>query len=584
MFFTKSIIAKFWLTILVLLVLIISLLGWGLFHITENFYYSQITKNLIAQGAQIANQYKSDPEAFLRNDEVDNISNILNAHVVLLDKKGTITICNMGMHMAPGSVFEQSELDKIFNGEILSKIGYHEHFGAQMITVGIPVKTGDTVSQALLLYTPIAPIDATLDSLKVVVYWTLFGSLILASILAFFQSRSLSRPLVKMNQVALGLAKGDYSQRIPVRSGDEIGVLGASLNYLTEQLKETISALSYEKKKIENILLSISDGVIAFDTKGSIILFNTQAKALLSNCAVIEKDELIEHCEYLSQLNVLFKQILATEKLTEGKIKVKDKTISARLSPLFDVNNGRLAGVIAVLQDITQELKLEEMRREFIANVSHELRTPIGLISGYSEAIIDGIAEKPEQVYGFNRIILDEANRLKRLVEDLLELSRLQSGSIIIEKEWVDVKQVAQGVKEKFAHVLSENQTNIEVEVSPGAEMVWGDHFRFEEMLINLVSNAVRYAPGGIIKIVSEKSEQNTIIRVTDTGQGIPAGDLPYVFERFYRADKSRNRESGGTGLGLAIVKNLVEIHQGAISVESQQGKGTVFTIIFPNR
>lgn len=580
--FTKSIIAKLWLTMVIPMVLIIVLLGLGLFRLTENFYYSQMTKNMVAQGLQLAEMYAEEPEVFQDIEEITRISSILNAHVLFLDRQGIINVCNMDFHMLPGSVFAENDLNTIFDGKIISQRGYHHHFNTQMLTVGIPVITGKNVTQALLIYTPVAPITATLKSLKELVYWALLGSFVLAFMLAFFLSRSLSGPLVKMNKVALGLAKGDYTQRVPISSTDEIGVLGTSLNYLTEQLRENISALSYEKEKIENILLSMTDGVITFDTAGRIVLFNPQAKQLLADCLNIEENELLEHCDYLKQLNTLYREILETKKMTDGKINVNDKTIAARLSPLFDVNSKALTGIIAVLQDITQEQNLEEMRREFIANVSHELRTPISLIAGYGEAIIDGVEESPEQRNGFIRVILDEAHRLKRLVEDLLELSRLQSGFIKIEKEWVNIEQVAKGVREKFHNVLNEDTTKFHIEIGEGAEVVWTDRFRLEQILINLVSNAARYAPGGAIKLYSENREHNTIISISDTGRGIPASDIPFVFERFYRADKSRNRESGGTGLGLAIVKNLVEAHQGTIKVESQEGKGTVFTISFP--
>lgn len=580
--FVKSVVAKLWMTIVLLMVIIIISLGLGLFRLTENFYYSQITNNLITQGMQIADMYSKDPEIFQDEKEVERISGILNAHILFLDEEGKIKVCNMSFHMLPGSVFEEENLHKIFAGEIVSQRGYHHSFETQMLSIGIPVKTGDKITKALLIYTPIAPITATLNSLRGFVFWALLGALILASILAFFLSRSISKPLIKMNQVALGLAQGDYAQRIPVKSNDEIGVLGASLNYLSEQLSTNISALSYEKEKIENILLSMTDGVIVFDIKGSIVLFNPQAKQLLANCVDIENNEMLEKCVYLSQLNSLYSKILQTKELTEGKITVDGMTIAARLSPLFDTDSKALIGVIAVLQDITKEQKLEEMRREFIANVSHELRTPISLITGYGEAIIDGVAERPEQSNNFVRVILDEANRLKRLVEDLLELSRLQSGSVNLEKEWVDIPKVVQDVKEKFYHVLKEHKTDFRAEISTGAEHAWADRFKFEQILINLVSNAVRYTPGGVITIRSEESEQNTIISISDTGKGIPTEDLPFVFERFYRADKSRNRESGGTGLGLAIVKNLIETHQGVIKVDSQEGAGTVFTILFP--
>ncbi len=581
--FLKSIVFKLWLTIVVFMVLIVTSLGLGLFWLTEDFYYSQITKNLVTQGLQIAGMYSNEPDILQDDKELNRISRLLNAHVLLLDEAGKIIDCNMSLHMPPGSVFKEDNLSKIFAGEIITERGYHDNFQTQMLSVGIPVKAGDKISNALLIYTPVAPLTATLNNLRSLIYWALLGSLIMSAILAFFISRSLSKPLIKMNQVALGLAQGNYTQRIPINSSDEIGVLGASLNYLSEQLRDNISALSYEKEKIENILLSMTDGVIAFDTKGKIVLFNPQAKELLEDCVNIEKGELLEHCVYLSQLNSLYNKILETKELTEGRIKVEDKTIAARLSPLFEPNSNNLTGVIAVLQDITQAQKLEEMRREFIANVSHELRTPISLITGYTEAIIDEVAENTEQRNNFIRVIHEEANRLKLLVEDLLELSRLQAGSITIEKEWVDIEQVAQGVREKFYHVLNKDKTAFQVEISPGSEMLWADRFRFEQILINLVGNAIKFAQGGLIKLRSEKNERGTVVSISDTGKGIPESDLPFVFERFYRADKSRNRESGGTGLGLAIVKNLVEAHKGTIQVESREGGGTVFTLTFPN-
>lgn len=578
----KSVVAKLWMTIVLLMVIIIITLGLGLFRVTENFYYSQITNNLVAQGMQIADMYTNEPEAFRDGKEIERISRILNAHVLFLDQEGNIAVCNMSFHMLPGTAFEEDNLNKVFDGEIVAQRGYHHSFATQMLSVGIPLKTGDKITHALLIYTPIAPISATLNSLRGFVFWALLGALFLASILAFFLSRSISRPLIQMNRVALSMAQEDFTQRISVKSNDEIGVLGTSLNYLSEQLNANISALSYEKEKIENILLSMTDGVIAFDTKGRIVLFNPQAKQLLASCADIVNNELLEDCVYLSHLNSLYSEILKTKSLTEGKIIVDEKIIAARLSPLFETNSKVLAGVIAVLQDITKEQKLEEMRREFIANVSHELRTPISLIAGYGEAIIDGMAERPEQDNNFVQIILDEANRLKHLVEDLLELSRLQSGSVTLEKEWVDIAKVVQDVKTKFYHVLNKNKTDFHLEVSSGAEHVWADRFKFEQILINLVGNAVHYAPGGVITIRSEQNEQNLVLSIRDTGKGIPADDLPFVFERFYRADKSRNRGSGGTGLGLAIVKNLVEAHQGVIKVDSQEGAGTVFTIRLP--
>ncbi|MDS1030240.1 ATP-binding protein [Bacillota bacterium LX-D] len=581
---TRSIVAKLWITIVLLIIVVFIVLGLGLFQAVGNYYYTQIASNLISQGQEVISLYAEDPVEFQKTKEIDHISRIIKAHIIILNEKGIVQICNQMRHLSPGSLFEETELTQIFHGEIVAKRGYHHTFDNQMLSVGLPIMKNNKVEEALLIYTPIAPLSAALNTFRGIIYWGLLIAVILTSILAFFLSRTLSRPLIRMNQVALSLAKGDYSQRVTVKSRDEVGALGASLNFLSEQLKKNISELSYEKEKIENILIGMSDGVITFDTKGKIVLFNPQAKHLLVGCAEIERNKVLEHCIYLNQLYKLYQRTMETGNLTQGEINVQGKILSAKLSPLFDETSKNLIGVVTVLQDVTRERKLEEMRREFVANVSHELRTPISLIRGYSEAIIDGVAESPDQRNSFLKIILEEANRLKWLVEDLLELSRLQSGAILLEKEWIDLVQVFAQLKARFQTSFNQNGIDFQVEIGPDAASLLADRFRLEQVLINLVNNAIRYAAGGKIEVKTRKVRDGVELSISDTGQGISEEDLPFIFERFYRADKSRNRESGGTGIGLSIVKNIIDAHQGKISVTSKEGKGTIFTIVFPSR
>jgi len=581
---TKSIVLKLWITIVLLIIAVFIALGLGLFQAVENFYYTQITTGLVTQGQEVANLYVEDPVSFKENNEIDHVSRIMNAHVIILNEEGIIQNCNQIMHMSPGTLFEETDLTRIFKGETVAKRGYHHSFNTQMLSIGLPITRGNKIEEALFIYTPIASLSAALNTFRGIIYWGLFIAVILTSILAFFLSRTLSRPLIRMNQIALNLAKGDYSQRVTVRSGDEVGVLGASLNFLSEQLKKNITELSYEKEQIENILTGMSDGVVTFDTTGKIVLFNPQAKYLLNNCADVEKDKVLDHCVYLSQLKSFYQRVLETGDLMEGEINVNDRIVSAKLSPLLDVSNRYLIGVVTVLQDVTKDRKLEEMRREFVANVSHELRTPISLIQGYSEAVIDDVVESQEQRNSFMKVILEEANRLKRLVDDLLELSRLQSGVISLEKESLDIAQVLVQVKAKFQALLEQNKIDLQVEIGPEAEYLFADRFRIEQMFINLINNAIRYTAGGKIEIISRRTEVGIELCISDTGRGIPEQDLPFIFERFYRADKSRNRESGGTGIGLSIVKNIVDAHNGKISVISEEGKGTTFKMIFPSK
>lgn len=453
-----------------LLTITLIIAGVGLFKVVDKFYYSQIAKNITYQGNQIANLYENNPETFKNSDEINRYSHIINAHTIILNEKGVVQFCNASTHLTPGDVFKESELSRIFQGETMVKTDFYDHFDAEMLSVGIPVQKDGKVSEALLIYTPFEPISATLDSLRNLLIAISIVLIILTSILAFFLSRSLSKPLIRMNQFALGLAKGDFSHRITVRSKDEIGKLGESFNYLSGQLYE----------------------------------------------------------------NTL------------------------------------------------KERKLEEMRREFVANVSHELRTPITLIQGYAEAMTD-IAESPEQLENFTKTIIDESSRLKRMVEELLELSRLESGVVLLEKELVDIEKVSAQIQSRFESAFKKNNILFQSEISGNAKSVWVDRFRFEQILINLIDNGIRYAPGGFVELSSRKSEKGIEIRVSDTGKGIEAEDIPYVFERFYRVDKSRNRESGGTGLGLSIVKNLVEAHGGTIKVESIPKVKTEFIMVFPD-
>lgn len=576
----KSIVFKLWIAIVSLLIISLALTGAGIFKIINKFYYDEITRNLTYQGEQIAAYYVNDPARYQDDEEITRFSHIINAYIIFLDENGIVQTCNAGTHLSPGAVFKETELSEIFQGKVLTKSDYYAHFNAEMLTVGIPVKQNGQVTDALLIYTPIEPISATLDSLKILLISILLGLVILASVLALVLSRTLSKPLLRMNHVALGLAQGDFSQRVTVNSSDEVGVLGTSLNYLSEQLHINITALSVEKEKVESILRGMSDGVITIDTSGNIILINPPAEKLL-RYPILQIGNALKGHKELGQLMELAEQVLKTKEDTRGEIKIGEQTLAVRVSPLFHYEGNTIIGLIMVLQDITKERKLEEMRREFIANVSHELRTPVTLIQGYSEALID-LEGSPEQKESFVRTIIDEAHRLKRLVEELLELSRIEAGAITLDREEIDIGQMAQELKGKFEVSLQQIGIEFTPEIGQDAEWVWADKFRLEQILRNLIHNSLRYAAGGTITLSSRKTQDGIEIAIRDTGSGIDPEDLPFVFTRFYRADKSRNRESGGTGLGLAIVKSLVEAHGGTIQVKSIPNVSTEFIMTFP--
>lgn len=581
--FFRGVALKLWLAIIILLVVVFAALGLGLFHVAENFYYNLITTNLVSQGQKIIELYQHDRDYFLVNNYIGDIAHILNVRILIVDEKGVIQICDQFSHMSPGNVINETDLNSILAGEIVTKQGYHHQFDTQMITIGFPIAVDDKPTEVLLLYAPVAPLSAKFNALKQLIIWSLLGSIALASVMALFLSRSLSRPLIRMNQVALGLANGDYSQRVDVKSDDEIGVLGASLNNLSEKLSNSITDLSNEKEKIERILSGMSDGVISFDMKGKIIHYNPRAKDLLEGCPDLAENNIIQDCKHLTQLSDLYDTTLLTREPVQTNMTIGGKTLVVKLSPLEDRSTKDLIGVIAVLYDITKEHNLEQMRKEFVANVSHELRTPIGLIQGYAEALNDEIADTKEQQREFIKTISDESKHLNRMVEDLLELSRLQSGAVSIIKEHVDIQELASNIKVRFKNELSQSSMDLKINITQDAKIVWADSFRLEQIIINLLNNSLRYSEGDLITVDTRTATDGIEVVFSDNGKGIAEQELPYIFERFYRIDKSRNRGKGGTGLGLAIVKNLIEAHGGTISVQSSPGQGISFIMYFPD-
>lgn len=282
------------------------------------------------------------------------------------------------------------------------------------------------------------------------------------------------------------------------------------------------------------------------------------------------------------ELYQMLDHVLSFEDQLDEELQMGKSYYSITISPLYSGDSIR--GAVAVIRDKTEETKLEKLKSDFIANVSHELRTPIAMLQGYSEAIIDGVVTTEEERTDMIRIIYDESQRMSRLVTDLLDLARMESGHMSLYKDNVPLVSVIERMTHKFDQTAKENHVHLlfETDFSEDA-LIPIDEDRIEQVLTNLIDNAIRHTPAEGSVTVSITNEQKFAkVQVSDTGQGIPQDDLPYVFERFYKADKARTRSKGGTGLGLAITKNIVEAHNGTISVDSVEQQGTIFTFYLP--
>jgi two-component system, OmpR family, sensor histidine kinase ResE len=325
----------------------------------------------------------------------------------------------------------------------------------------------------------------------------------------------------------------------------------------------------------------MADGVITFNKAGEIIVTNPPAQQFIK---AWEKEQEINNdtSKIPQKLINLINDAVANETEQTGEISFQGKYWTVIVTPQFDEQSIR--GAVAVLRDMTEERKLDKLRKDFIANVSHELRTPIAMLQGYSEALMDDIAASEQERKEITTVINEESQRMGRLVNELLDLARLESGQMRLYKENVEIKPFIERISKKFMGVAKVSNVRLEIQVETMKKVYTFDPDRIEQVLTNLVDNAIRHThEDGLVRIIVKDSEKGLQVEVSDNGSGIPEEDLPFVFERFYKADKARTRGRSGTGLGLAIVKNIIDAHQGTIYVKSKIGQGTTFVFVLPH-
>lgn len=563
MTFKKSIISKLWIYVTLLTVIILIFLGLILSKTFEDFYFEIRKNELINEGQQLVSLILKgiDP------DELLDISKFINAHAMIVDRKGLISACS--------GFVNGKELSEVLKGKTVVHRGYINQFNASMLTIALPIKTERDVIGGVILYSPMAAIQSSIWQIRKFILMAGGGAVLIATALSFFLSKTVSKPLLEMKSVAKDMAEGDFTSKVKVKSEDEIGALGNSINHLSDALQKTIAALSQEKNQLQKILLSMKDAVITFDINNEVMMANPQANVLFF------KDENDE--EYYNQIfNPILEKVKKEDTFVSEEIEAEGMTINAKLTPLKDKQ--KLWGILAVMQDITMEKEQEELRKKFVSNVSHELRTPLTYLQGYTEALLDGMAENPSDREKYLKIILDETLRLKRLVNKLLDLSLIESNNIKLKKDKISISELIQRVLRKFVPITSENNIDIGLNLEK-LPLLFVDEDRIEQVLINLIDNSIRHSKkNSRIIIGARKSEDgnNIIVSVKDEGKGIPEDELPFIWGRFYKTDKARTRDDSGTGLGLSIVKNIINLHGGRVWARNRKEKGAAFYFSLP--
>jgi two-component system sensor histidine kinase VicK len=421
---------------------------------------------------------------------------------------------------------------------------------------------------------------------KIAIYFVLVLFVIAIFILGIFVAKVIIKPISRLIKSAELITKGEevdtkYLEKSKNRTHNEIDDLVDAFSLMHAELKENLNEVTRQKNQIETILLHMTDGVIAFNINGEIVHINPAAKTFLNIDETMNFEEIFEKFN----VDINMEKIIYLENWTssEKKVSLDDRTINLFFAP-FKNENDRPDGVIVVIQDITEHVKLDSMRKQFVADVSHELQTPITTIIGYAETIMDNDLDKELQMNFLNRIF-SEANRMSQLVKDLLTLSRYDTSKVKIDKKEFDLGELVKYIFEGLQLEMEKKHQNGECFVTADVPLVYADKSGIERVIINILTNAIKYTnEGGVIKVYVGFVYNDAYIKIIDNGIGIKKEDLEKIFERFYRVDRARTREIGGTGLGLSIAKEILDKNDSRIDIKSEFGKGTEVVIRIPTK
>ncbi len=419
-----------------------------------------------------------------------------------------------------------------------------------------------------------AELDALVADARRTVLASGLAALVVALLVAYAFSREVSRPIVELRDVAQSLAGGDLSRRPALSAPGEVGDLAAALHRMAEQLDMRLRAIQSEEALLIALVDALNEGVLAVDPRRQVVAMNDAARRLLDVQQTTPFS--VDLLPRSPALREAIGSALGGEPTEQAEFPLEARTLALTARPLAQ------GGAVIALLDLTAVRHLEAVRRDFVANVSHELKTPLTVIGGFAETLVTDDMPHAQQ-RAFAETIRANAHRMQRIVDDLLDLSRIESGGWVPNPARLDSRTALTEATLPLQRDAHDRSIDLRVEVDDRAATLWVDPTALRQILTNLVENALRHTPaGGRITISTEMQDQSVALSVRDTGSGIPPEHLPRIFERFYRVDPARSREAGGTGLGLAIVKHLVESHGGRVRAESMPGGGTAITALFP--
>lgn len=554
----------------------------------QNFFYNQTVAELVDKGESLIKLINEGQpyHAILRS-----LGEPIDTSVIIIDPMSG-AILGKTTHAVPidnklGRIIEQPDfLEAIRAGEVVIREEYSEAFGEVVLTVAVPNVYNGRVKEACVLYAPLAGLSPLMQKLLSSIHLSALGVAVIALLGAYWLSKTLLAPIQEMTKTAHRLSSGDFSKRINLHGEDEVGQLAKAFNRMIDGLQDAIRKLSLEKNRIQHVISNMAEGVIVVSTDNHIVLANSRALQLYNvNENDISDLPIADWPESVDLAVAIEIAISEGETCTvKSEIDSTNKSVIIHASPLRSEIDEQW-GAVVVIQDITELENIERLRQQFVANVSHELRTPLYIIRGFAEAVIDDIVTEPAKQKEYLGNIIEETDRLNRLVTDLLDLAQIQSGNLRLKLKQLDVEEIVNRAIFQLQGQAQEKKVSLTSKIQGELPQVVADADRVIQILVNLVANGLEYTPQGGSVVVSAEvtKDQNYVkIKVSDTGVGIPKEHLELIWERFHKVQSARTPTKVGSGLGLSIVKSLVEAHNGEVEVESVEGKGSTFAFTLP--
>lgn len=501
---------------------------------------------------------------------------LLGAYFAVLDAEGKVVMASASIDAEEVRGFSDM-VSQVMEGQEVTATGVTAVSNITMVGVGVPVVKDQCQIGGLLMFLPMYEVYAALSSLNLALTIALICVVPIVLILVFVMMERVVRPLREMRDIAMNMASGNYSVRADDSQKGEIGQMAHSLNYLARELSKTIGDLTLERNRLRQSLDGLSEGFICVNALGEVTHHNPAVSALF-HAPYVPGEVGREALGLRETVWIDFDEAVNENRIVIRDIDVDGRLIHSTISP-FAGESGEVAGAVGLFTDITESERLERTRRDYVANVSHELRTPLTAMRALIEPLKDGMIRTEEARQRYYDIILRETMRLSRLIDDLMELSRLQSGKISIDKQVMPLSEMILDLSEKYSATAEDRgqKFNLLFDANECPQVV-SNPDRVEQVLVILLDNAMKYTPeGGEIFLNARWNETHVVLSVRDTGIGISESDLPYVFDRFYKADKSRTGSSG-SGLGLSIAREMLRWMGEEIFVTSEKDKGSEFS------